>query len=312
MSHDFTLHQYRVFLKAAELGSITRAANAMSVPQPSVSRSISRMETALQAKLLERHRGGITLTAAGKRFQTHVHEALRQFDLANLAASEETSSLSGEVRLAAPESVAGILFQPLVKGFGEQFPRARIRVMTSASVLIPTLMDNRIIDLGIIADTHPAPAARAQPLCRESLYLVGPRHNGVFSGNSIKLKQVAKLPLILNAMQGGFRTRIDEAFRQRDLRPRVLAEIDANEPLLDLVLDAAGFSILPFSAIARRDRIRQFAAARIVAPEITRVLKLVPTPHQPLPPIGRACARLLRQIVAAEAASAKWRLPKDD
>ncbi len=312
MPPDFTLHQYRVFLKTAELGSITRAANAMAVPQPSVSRSISRMESALQVKLIERHRGGITLTAAGKRFQPHVFEAIRQFELANLAASEETSSLSGEVRLAAPESVPGVLFQPLVKGFGEQFPRARIRVMTSASVLIPTLMDNRIIDLGIIADTHPAPATRAQLLCRESLYLVGPRDDPAFSGKTVTLKQAAKLPLILNAMQGGFRARIDEAFRQRDLRPRVIAEIDANEPLLDLVLDAAGFSILPFSAIARRDRARQFTAARIVRPEITRALKLVPTPHQPLPPIGRACARLLRQIVAAEARNAKWRLPRDD
>ena len=107
-------------------------------------------------------------------------------------------------------------------------------------------------------------------------------------------------------MPGGFRARIDEAFQRRGLSPEVLAEIDANEPLLDLVHDAGGYTILPYSAIARSSRRDQFGAARIVAPQITRKLKLIGARHLPPTPIGRETARLVRKIVDQQAKAARW------
>ena len=311
LKQDFTLHQYRVFLKVAELGSITRSANVLAIPQPSVSRSISRIESMLGARLIERNRNGVSLTEAGQRFHAHVREGLRHFDLAALAASHGQSELSGEVRFAAPESVAGVIFGPLVTRFQKMYPAAKVRVMTSASVHIPSLLDNQVVDIGIIADTHPAPGGRAEVLCREDFYLVGPGSHPLTTGKTFKLKNIAGLPLILNAMHGGFRARIDEAFQQHGLKPDVIAEIDANEPLLDLVLENAGYSILPFSAIARRGRASQFFAARIVSPGIERRLKLVQTSQQPLNAIGRETARLVRLIVAEQVATARWHVDAD-
>jgi DNA-binding transcriptional LysR family regulator len=308
MNQDFTLHQFRVFLKAAELGSITRSANALSIPQPSVSRSIARIEQALEVKLIERHHGGIHLTAAGQAFQSHASEAIRHFDLASSAAMQSQLEVKGEVRLAATESFAGVVFRPLVKRFQQRFPGARIRVMTSASVHIPSLIDNNIVDLGVIADTHSAPAMPTEALCREDFYLVGPRDHPVTRAATVKLARVATLPLYLNAMAGGFRARIDEAFNRQGLGMQVQAEIDANEPLLDLVLDEQGFTILPFSAIAGKRRSQQLSAARIVAPEISRSLKLVVTASHPVSSTCRQSIGLLREIVREHRALAKWKM----
>ncbi len=308
MARDFTLNQYRIFLRAAELGSITRTAHALALPQPSVSRSIARMESGLQVKLIERHRNGIRLTAAGERFNLHAREAVRQFDLARVAASRAGSQLTGEVRLAAPESVGGMLFVPLVKAFQQHFPDARIRVMTGASAHIPTLMDNQVVDLGIVADTHAAPTADAEILGRESLYLVAPAGRRIGKQKTITLGQLEQLPLYLNAMQGGFRARIDEACARANVTLQVLAEIDANESLLDLVLDERGYTILPYSAIARPHRVKQFTAARIVEPDISRQLKLVTASNRPLPPIARETPRLLRRIFQQQAKMAGWQV----
>ena len=305
-----TLHQYRVFLKAAELGSISRAANALSVPQPSISRAIARIETHLGVSLVERHRSGIRTTPAGERFRTHAGEALRQIELAGAAAQQEQAQMSGEIRFAAPESVAGVIFRPLVQSFRHLYPAARIRVLIAASAHLPSLMDNSIVDLGIVADTHPLPTTGAEALCQENLYLIGPSTSTELSGSTISLNRAAGLPLYLNAMPGGFRTRIDEAFQRRGLRPDVLAEIDANEPLLELILDEGGYTILPYSSVARSSRRDQFRAARIVAPQITRKLKLVAAGRMPPTPIGRETARLVRRIVGEQASAARWRLSK--
>lgn len=180
--------------------------------------------------------------------------------------------------------------------------------MAIASAHTPTLMDNNVIDMGIIADTHPAPAGRAEFLCAEAFYLIGPKSAEVSTAETVKMKDIAELPLFLNAMQGGFRARIDDAFQRKQISLNVIAEIDANEPLLDLVLDEAGYTILPFSTIARQSRMHQFSAARIVAAEITRSLKLVMTSQRPLAAIGRETAHLVRQIVQEQAEIARWKL----
>ena len=309
MNPDFTLHQFRVFLKVAELGSITRSANALSIPQPSVSRSLARIERALEVKLIERHHGGIRLTEAGQAFRNHASEAMRHFDLAPVAARQSRLEVTGEVRLAAPESFAGVVFRPLVKRFQQRFPGARIRVMTSASVNIPSLIDNNIVDMGVIADTHSAPTMPAEPLCREDLYLVGPRGHPATRAATVRLARIATLPLYLNAMAGGLRARIDEAFNRQGLGMQVRAEIDANEPLLDLVLDEQGFTILPFSVIAGKHRAGQLAAARIVAPSISRNLSLVVTASHPVSPACRHSIGLVNEIVREHRALAKWKLP---
>ena len=306
MHKDFTIHQYRVFLKAAELGSITRTANALSIPQPSVSRSISRIESTLGVKLIERFREGITLTPAGQQFYQHALEAIRHFDLARITAMQDRAELTGEVTLAAPESFAGVVFAPLVSRFQEMYPQARIRVMISASVLIPNLIDNGIVDMGIIADTHSAPAMPTEALCRESFYLISARGGPNTAGKTTTLKKVARLPLFLNAMRGGFRTRINEAFFREGLDINVLAEIDANEPLLDLVLEKSGYTILPYSAVATRSRKDKYSVSKIVSPEISRNLKLVITPSRPVSQVCRQTSRLVKRIVAEMSSRAKW------
>jgi DNA-binding transcriptional LysR family regulator len=257
-------------------------------------------------KLIERFREGITLTPAGQQFYHHALEAIRHFDLARITAVQDRGELTGEVTLAAPESFAGIVFVPLVSRFQELYPDARIRVMISASVLIPNLIDNNVVDMGVIADTHSAPAMPTEPLCRESFYLVSARGDPNTKGKTTSLKNVARLPLILNAMRGGFRARINEAFYREGLDINVLAEIDANEPLLDLVLEKARYTILPFSAVATKSRIDKYSVSRIVSPEISRNLKLVMTPSRPVNQVCRQTSRLAKRIVAELSSKAKW------
>ena len=256
--------------------------------------------------MIERFREGVTLTPAGQKFYHHALEAIRHFDLAKITAMQDRGELTGEVTLAAPESFAGVVFVPLVSRFREMYPDARIRVMISASVLIPNLIDNDVVDMGIIADTHSAPAMPTEALCQESFYLVGAKGDSNTKANTVSLKRVSGLPLFLNAMRGGFRARIDEAFYREGLDMDVRAEIDANEPLLDLVLDKVGYTILPFSAIAKKSRIEKHSASRIVSPEISRSMKLVMTPSRPVSQICRQTSSLVKRIVGELSSKAKW------
>lgn len=306
MQNDFTMHQFRLFLKVADNGSFSKTAISLGLPQPSISRLIARIEAIAGASLFERSSRGVLLTTAGEKFREHVQQAVYYHDLAFSEVRGASGILHGEARVATPDSVANILFFTLIKRFQQLHPQAKIRVITNASPSIPSLLDNDIVDIGIIADTHSPPALPQERLCREDLYLIGPRGAHQMKHATIALADVAKLPLILNAMPGGFRALIDNAFAKLKLKPKIKIEIDANDPMLELVIAGEGFSILPFGAIAGTSRFEQLAAAKIVKPEISRGFLMITPVNRPFPAVCREAAYQIRLIMQELASEARW------
>lgn len=303
---DFTIHQMRLFSAVARHGSLSRAASALSVPQPAISRLVGRIEATVGLPLLARSGQGVSLTEAGQRFLSHAEKALHYHDLAYSDLQDLRGKLVGETRIAAPESVGDVLFAPLIKHFQAKHSDAAVRTVAASSVSIPALLDNGVVDIGIVADTHPRPAGPLEALCREEFYLIGKLAARETAKAEIPLEAVAALPLILNAMPGGFRTVIDAAFARLNLTPKVCIEIDANRPLLDLILAGEGFSILPFSIVSRKHRLRDLSASRIVEPVLSRRLSLAIARGRAVTPVCREAARQIKVVMRHQAEDARW------
>lgn len=310
MSGDLTLHQMRVFERVARLGGISRAAVGLGLPQPAVSRMIARIEQLAGASLFHRTGGGVVPNEAGTRFLTHIVEALRHHDLALAEATASAGRVVGEARVAAPESVGDIIFAPLVTAFKRAHPDAAVRVFAARSSTIPGLLEDGAADIGIVADTHAKAPGPSDPLFREDFYLIGRTGLPGLAHATIPLWDVTELPLILNALPGGFRAPIDAAFATIGAMPTVVGEIDANAPLLDLLVAGEGYAIMPYALIAGKPQATSLAVSRIVAPGIGRGLRIATPAGRFVSPVARAVARALRETVRARAEMARWHLDK--
>lgn len=309
-NRGLTIQQMRLFAQVVQQGSISRAASAQGLPQSAVSRAIARIETALGQTLLTRSRSGVSLTAAGEAFLENATQAVHYHDKAFADVAGLDGQLTGEVRVVAPESVSGILFAPLIKHFRQAHPGAAVRTFAAQSTSIPALLDTVSADIGIVADTHAPPRGPLEPICREELYLIGPAGASELAEEEITLSRVAGLPLLLNALPGGFRTVIDAGFAKQGLTPQVHIEIDANAPLLDLLLEGEGFSILPYSLIAKRLHREGFAASRIRDPSLARRLSLAVARGRPVTPLVREAARQIRLLMGVLSDQARWLMSK--
>ncbi len=301
---DITLNQLRGFVAVARHGSVTGAANALSVPQPAVSRLVKRLESLADTPLLIRSGHGVSLTTAGQHFLENAEQVLHFHDRALDELQTLRETLAGEVRLAAPDSVGAVIFAPLVKQFREFHRNAAVRTIAAHSSNIPSMLDTNAADLGIVADTHPRPTGNVEALFTEELYLVGPADAPETRPPTIPLSDVARLPLILNALPGGFRSVTDKAFASSGLTPDVVMEIDTNGPLIDLVEAGEGFAILPFSVVCRHSA--TLAASRIVEPVMARTLSLAVARNRPVSTVWREAARLVRLVIRAESRHARW------
>ena len=305
---DLTFHQFRVFDSVVRCGSLSQAALSLDIPQPAVSRVVARIERETGTLLLNRASRGVTLTAAGERFHDNALKAMAYHDLAIEEARAASGVLMGDVVIAAPDSVGGILFAPLVVDIQKNHSDVRLRTIASQSVQIPAMVASGSVDIGIIADTHTQPSGLREPLFREEFYLIGPKTAPVLKKTEVDLSEAGEVPLVLNAMPGGFRSVIDEAFAQLRVTPRVEIEIDANNALLELLVQGAGFSILPYSLLISARGQEALAAARLVNPTLVRTLSLITAPNKPARSMVRETVRRIRQIAKRHAPRAKWQM----
>lgn len=122
------LRQLRHFVALAEHGHFARAAQAVHLSQPALSRSIQALEASLGCNLLDRHSRGISLTAHGTLVLEHARRLLASSRALGNAVSQLSNLTTGELRLGAGPYPAARLV-PLAMGqFATAYPRVHVHL----------------------------------------------------------------------------------------------------------------------------------------------------------------------------------------
>ncbi|MGH1389082.1 MAG: LysR family transcriptional regulator [Aeromonas jandaei] len=145
-----------LFATVVEQGSFTRAAELMGMPKSSVSQKISRLETQLGVRLLQRTTRRLSLTPQGEVYVEHCQGLLTLARSANLAMARLRSAPAGRVRITAPEATGTLLLGRILAEFRALYPEV---------VLELTLSDEQLDLVGEGYDL----ALRAAPLKDSSL-----------------------------------------------------------------------------------------------------------------------------------------------
>ena len=123
------LRQLRAFVKVVEVGSISRAALDLNVVQSALSQQITKLESELSTRLLQRSPQGVTPTEAGVAFFREAQLTLRHAEQAVRAAQE--SRLSGSVSVGMAPTTAAVLGMPLMRALRERYPDVRLHMVES-------------------------------------------------------------------------------------------------------------------------------------------------------------------------------------
>ncbi|HEX7052850.1 MAG TPA: LysR family transcriptional regulator [Burkholderiales bacterium] len=291
------LRQLRYFLRVVEHGSLTRAAAALAVAQPVLSRQIRDLEHALGVPLLARNGRGMVLTEAGRRFLPRARAITRDADLAR----EEVRSLrerpSGTVTVAMAPIVGAILWVPLLAEVQRGFPEIRLQVAEGYSGHVIEWLVHGKADLGVIYQPDDSGAIRHELLIDERLYLVGVRGAPVFRDASIPFAEVSRLRLILPTMAHAIRRKMEAVAAKRRLALDVALEVNAYPAIKTIVLAQRAFTVLPAAPVLEELRARRFSIAEITAPTLSQKVVLATSTHHPASLATRAVYRLIKDLV---------------
>lgn len=133
-SIKFDWNQVRAFLVTAEEGSLSAAARALGVAQPTLGRQVAALETQLRVALFRRSGRGLELTATGTALLGHVRAMGEAAGALSLAAAGHTERVEGLVRVSASEAMAAFVLPPLMRNLRQLHPGIEIEIVVSASI----------------------------------------------------------------------------------------------------------------------------------------------------------------------------------
>lgn len=251
------MHQLRYFAKVADLGNVTRAAEACHVSQPSLSQQIAKLERELGQPLFERLGRGVRLTEAGRMFKRYSDQILSLTEDARTRVSDEPDS--GRITVAAIPTIAPYYLPGILTRFGKECPRARVEIVEETTGNILRLLAEGDVDLAILALPIQAEHVHTRTLFTEELLAVVPADHPLAKKPRVGLKDLVLEPfVVLN--EAHCLTGATMSFCARhSASPLVTAKSHQLLTVLELVRLGQGVSLIPAMAVPKgRDDGREY------------------------------------------------------
>ena len=286
--------QLQSLVAIADSGSFSRAAVALNLAQPSLSRQMSLLEEELGQRLLVRTGRGVAPTPAGEAFLVHARAMLDASRRARDEMRDLDKDPEGRVTIGMPPRVALGLSVPLIQAFRQRFPRAVVTVIEGLSLSLRESLVAGRLDLALMFDPLPSPQLAYEPLMRERLLLVGPPRSRMAATAS--LTSLAGLPMVMPNAPNAIRSLVDGILAPRGVGLDVIAEVGAVQTVLALVTAGVGYTILPESALLTTAEATRLPRAAIGPPAIRNALMLATPLARPGTRLLRETSQLLRKL----------------
>lgn len=282
------LNSLRQFLAVARLEHLSRAAAELRVAQPSLSRTIARLETELGTPLFHRA-GRLQLNDTGRIFRDHAERALGELEAGRRAVAEALGGGAGSVRLASETFLP--LTGPLA-AFKAAHPEVEVHLLQMAPGEMEQALRAQEVDLCLASQPVSAPRIASAVVLTEQVWVGMPPGHRLAAAPQVSIEDLAGEPFVTTKPGQWQRRLLDWLFADRNLEPRVICETD--EPAATYSLVSAGLGVGLFPAIARATRPEpEIAWAGIDHPHANRTLSLHWASEDRLP----AAARLMRSQI---------------
>lgn len=303
------LRQLRYFVRIVELGSMSRAALDLDMVQSALSQQISRLESELSTRLLQRTPRGVIPTEAGQAFFHQAQLTLRHAQQAIHAAQQ--ARLSGAVSMGLSPTIANVLGLPLMRAMRERYPEVRLHMVSALSGHLTSLLNARQLDLAILFDTQSARRWSVMPLLEEQLFLIQSRQQPVAPQIQhevpISLEQLQQVPLILPSGSHGLRSSIMASFTSAGFQSQMAMEIDSLSLLMEAVAAGMGATVQPWSAVGMyRDAAERFQWSQIADDSVRRKAALCSLSDDELSPAALAARIVLMDCARQLVQSGGW------
>ncbi len=242
MSINNNFELYKVFYWAAKTGSLTQAAHALYLTQPSVSHAIKQLENSFGMTLFYRNSKGVELTQEGAILYSYIEQSMI------LIAHAEENMLalrnldSGELRIGGSDSLFKHYLLPILEEFRTKHSGVKLHLHHGTTPDVITFLKEGRIDLGVVR----LPIVDPQLKVRESFQLqdcfVAGSHFAQLKDKVLTLDMLLQYPVILFSRNSRARMAVTEEFQRYGYTLKPEIEVGSVDLLIEFARRGMGIS----------------------------------------------------------------------
>ncbi|WP_028752772.1 LysR substrate-binding domain-containing protein [Rhizobium leucaenae] len=242
----FTLRQLQYFVAVAEQGSITRAAQNLSISQSSVTEALKELESDLGVELFDRHPRGLAITHNGHQFLRHATKILATVSDARTSFSSQQNEAGGTLNIGVTSLVAGYVLSDLLARYRRACPGVEVSAIEDNGGYLEHLLVGGELDVAVmvISNLRDRMALQAEILETSPYRLWLPMGHPLVSADIISVADITREPLIMLTIDE-IEENTGKLLTALGARPHVAFRTRSVEAVRSLVATGAGVALLP-------------------------------------------------------------------
>ena len=241
------LSQLQYFRTLAKEEHYTRAAQILSITQPSLSHAIAQLEQELGTRLFEKKGRNVVLTRYGKIFLPYVEESLKVLEEGVQRTKELNGSKEGMIHLAYIYTLGSTFVPKMVRRFLDAYPDYHIDfhfIVGKTGDIIEGLKNDQY-DMVFSSYQDGEPDIDFRQIGDQKLVLAVPKDHPLAMYDSVDLKDTVDYPQIYFQKGSGLRPVIDQMYEQISVFPKIAFEIEEDGSMAGLVVQGFGIAVMP-------------------------------------------------------------------
>ncbi|WP_102960559.1 LysR family transcriptional regulator [Mangrovicella endophytica] len=241
-----TIAQLEAFYWIAELGSVERAANRLSLAQPTVSLRLKALEAQLGTELFDRGRRALELTHDGRDLTAEVRSVLQGIE--RIALRARVREIAGPIRIGFAEGFAVICLAEILDRIHEAYPKLQPELLVATSAEVEEQLHKHRLDLAVLVSPTPAPEFELLPLGMQKAGWIASTRWGL--PRKVRPEDLVSLPIIANPPGSINYRQTITWFGSCGLTPKRLDICNSVAVLAHVVRSGAAIGILPAKMVA--------------------------------------------------------------
>ncbi|MBI3636991.1 MAG: LysR family transcriptional regulator [Candidatus Rokubacteria bacterium] len=285
------LRRLEVFAKVAELGSFSRAADALFLTQPTVSEHIRALEDEVGLPLLDRLGRGARPTPAGQLLLAYVLRILRLSAEARQALEQFQGRMSGHL-VAGGSTIPGEYVLPeLVGKFKAKYPDISITLLIGSSRQVSEWVAEGRVELGVVGAPPAVRGLDARVLMPDELVVVVGADHAWASRAAVRLADLHHEPLIVRERGSGSREALERTLQDAGTTLaafRVVGEMGSTQAIKQAVRAGVGVSLISKRAVIDECRANLLRCVEVEDAQFARSFYLITQRDRTRSPLAQA------------------------
>lgn len=266
-----------VFLAVAENLSFSKAAEALFISQPAVTKHIKELESKMNSALFERKGNKVYLTKAGKLAYLHLKQIKQQYHELEFELGRLNDDYKGSLRIGASSTISQYLIPAVLADFHRRFPQIKLDLFNGNSFEMEQKLLQNEIDLALVENDSSQANIRYHDLLNDEIVVVAGTNSAYGKRKNLTLVDLQQIPIVLRERGSGTLEVIQHALSKLKIsleKLNILIHLGSTEAIKNFLVNFEGIAFVSEKAIDKELQLKSIVRLNVKELAILRRFRI--------------------------------------